>query len=601
MRSDQDALPNTSSEPPSRIRTYGRILSYIKSYRGAFLLSLIATVLFAISQASLASLMQPLLDGTFIEKDPFYMRWIPIIIAGVFVLRAVTDFASNFGMAWVANNIMRDVRTQLFAHTLHLPDTTLNGVPSGRVQSIFIYNTQQMLSASTNVLSVLIKDSLVILGLIAFMFYQHWQLSSIILLLVPLIAYITQLINKRLKRLTTELQSHTGEIGQQVNEALSAHRELKIYRITDLALNRFDQANNKVRQTTMGVTRARLVSSQTTLFVTVLAMSGMIYAAIYFSNQGSLTVGMFISIFTAMAMLLSPIKRLTTMNELLQRGISAAEVVFDWIDQQAEPLSDHIQSDDQNIDTKAYRGDITLENVSVRYPDNEAYALRDISIRFPFGTTTALVGLSGGGKTTLMHLLPRLIEPSDGQIQFNGHDIKTINRTTLRRQISYVGQYPILFDTSIAENITLDPRTANDPKAQSRIQKALEDANAASFVQSLRDGTQTIIGPNGARLSGGQRQRLALARALYHDAAYLLLDEVTSALDASAEQQIQTALDQLHGQRTIIMIAHRLSTIRNADQIIVLDQGRVAERGTHDELIAHPGPYADLVAQQNNL
>lgn len=604
--SSNSSTPEPHSGTPQRTATsrrvtYFRLLSFLKPYRGRFLLAIVATAFYAAAEASLASLMQPLLDGTFINKDPFYIRWIPILIAGVFIFRSIMSFASEMGMQSVSTKVIRDIRQQLYARTLQLSDNQLSQAASGEVQSLFVYNAQEMLNATTNVLTTLIRDSLVIIGLVGFIFYQHWQLACILLIIVPVIVLVTRLVNIRLKRLSATLMTATGSIGQRVNETIAGHRELKIYDAGNMAEDRFADANETVRRTTIGVTRARVIASQLSMLVTVVAMSAMIYAAIYYANHGALTVGKFISIFTAMAMLLAPIKRLTTVNELLQRGITAAERVFEWLDLPGE-LDDaptlNVHSKDQRPTALPPQADIHFRNISVQYPGKSERALDTLSLTIPFGKTTALVGQSGGGKTTLLHLLPRLVDPSDGVIYLGEQPFSTIQRAELRKAMSYVGQFPVLFDLSVIENIRFTLGIPDDAATLQRVERALDDANALDFVTQLPDGLHTAIGPNGSTLSGGQCQRLALARALYHESPYMLLDEVTSALDAESEQKIQTALAKLHGRKTIIIIAHRLSTIRNADQIVMMSDGKIVEIGDHQTLMAREGDYHALIKQQ---
>jgi subfamily B ATP-binding cassette protein MsbA len=594
---------STNKQKPKRFDTYKRLLSFIKPYWKTFALAILATIFYALAESSLAGLMQPLLDGSFIEKDPFYIRWMPIIIALVFIFRSLMAFSSTIGMESVSTNVIKDIRQQLFDTTIHLPDQVLHKTASGKLQSIFVFNAQEMLNATTNVLTTLIRDSLVIIALVGFVFYQHWQLATILFLIIPFVALITTWVVARLKRLSKNLLDSTGDIGQQVNEALLGHREIKIYSATEMVSDQFRQNNAKVRRSMLGVTRARVIASQTTMLITVIAMSLMIYAAIYYAGRGEISVGKFISIFTAMAMLLPPIKRLTKVNELLQRGITAAEDVFEWIDSPKESLNTPQAKAALNasLTKNSLSEDIKINQLSLQFPNTEQSILNNISLTIPAKKMTAFVGPSGGGKTTLLHCIPRLIEAQSGSICIGDRDIKDIPRETLRSHMSYVGQFPVLFDLSIAENIALSARGTGKQGItfnEEAVKTALEAANAWQFVDQLPQKMHTKTGPNGASLSGGQRQRIALARALYRDSAIILLDEATSALDTESEIKIQQALEKLQSHKTLVLIAHRLSSIRNADQIAVINSGKIIESGSHQELMQLNSSYAHMVKQQ---
>jgi subfamily B ATP-binding cassette protein MsbA len=445
------------------------------------------------------------------------------------------------------------------------------------------------MNAATDVVVTIIKDSLIITGLLAYALYLNWQLSLVAFLIVPPTALVIGYFSRRMRRLSRSVQDSIGNITRVVQEAINGNREIKIFGGEDYEAHRFQKLNNWIRRYRMKVAVASSVTVPIVQVFTVAALSIVVYFASLQSQADEITVGEFVALITALALLSSPIKRLTKVNVILQRGLAAAESVFALMDENPETDTGRIVIGD-------CRGEIEFRNIAYTHYGSDQPVLQDINIKIAAGETVALVGPSGGGKTTLVNLLPRFYNPTAGRILLDGVDIHDIKLTSLRDHIAYVGQHIILFNDTIAANIAYGAqKTAYDEEA---ILEAAEKAHALEFIEQFPAGINTLIGENGVRLSAGQRQRLAIARALIKNAPILILDEATSALDTESEKVVQLALETLRSGRTSLLIAHRLSTIENADRILAIKEGRIVESGTHSELLQQDGIYASLYKTQ---
>ncbi len=567
---------------------YLRLLGYVRPYTRIFALSLAGTTVVAITEPLVAALIKPLLDGSFVEKDPHSIRVMPLLLVTVFIVRGIADFLGSVAMNWIAHRVVMDLRDGLFARLLTLPTRHFDDHSAGTLLSRLTYDVTQVMTASTQALVTLVRDGLAVVGLLAWMLYLNWQLSLLAFLIAPGIGLIMRVISQRLRRLSRELQELMGEMTRVIDEVLQGHKVIKIFGGQDYERNRFNRINNRVRQFNLKLVAASEGSGPLVQLLAIIALGSMIYLASLQSAADQITVGGFVSLFGAMAMLLAPIKRLTKVNEQLQRGLAAAESIFALLDEPAEP----------DRGTRAIGravGRVSFRAVSHRYRAEGAEVVRRLSLEVHPGETIALVGPSGSGKTTLMSLLPRFYEPDSGDILLDGAPIRELRLAELRANIAYVSQDIVLFNDTVAANIAYGAGFRAD---EADLVRAAERAHAMEFIRELPQGLHTLIGENGARLSGGQRQRIAIARALLKNAPILILDEATSALDTQSERKVQQALDALREGRTAFVIAHRLSTIETADRIVVLDKGSIAEIGTHAELLARGGLYASLYQMQ---
>jgi subfamily B ATP-binding cassette protein MsbA len=578
---------SASTQTAGRV-IYRRLLAYVWPHWRAFFIAIAALILVAATEASFAAFLKPMMDGSFVDKDPEIIKLTPFVLIGIFLLRGGAAFVSSYLMSWVAQKVICTLRGEMFEQLLRLPVNFFDNTPSGTLISKLIYDVQQVARASTDVVTTLVRDSFTVFGLLGWMFYLNWQLASILMLGTPLIAQAIHVINRRFRRYSTRIQNSMGNVAQIAEEAIDGQRVVKTFGGQEYEQTRFTQANEKNRRLNMKMAATNAASVPVVQMVAAVASAIVITIALKQVAQDALSVGSFMSFIASMMMLHSPMKRLTKIASSLQQGIAAAESIFAFIDTPAE-------RDQGTCELVRSNGAVRYQNVSFSYGDDKCHVLHDIALDIAPGQSVAFVGRSGSGKSTLASLLARFYDVSEGQIQIDGHDIRDIPLEQLRNQMALVTQHITLFNDTIANNIAYGSLGEASREA---IISAAEAAHAMEFICELPDGLDTMVGENGVLLSGGQRQRLAIARALLKDAPILILDEATSALDTESERHIQAALEKLMQNRTTLVIAHRLSTIEKADNIVVMERGRIIESGRHAELLAHDGQYAVLYNMQ---
>ncbi len=574
--------------PAHSAALYRRLLGHVLPYRWEFLGALLAMILTAATEPMLPALLKPMLDKSFVHKDPLWMHWVPLMLMGLFVVRGIANFLSKWAMNWVGNKVVMDLRELMYGRLLTLPVRYFDDHPGGTLISKLIYDVSLVMTAATTVVTNLVTDFFVVLGLLGWLLILNWKLTSITLLAAPPIAWIIRKLNIRLRAVNRDNMTAMGQLTTVLDESVTCQKVIKIFGGFTVETERFHSTSNQVRRLNMKHAAASAATVPLVQFFAALAVSTIVWMATLQANADETTVGGFVSFITAMIMLLAPLKRLSDLSESLQRGLAAAESVFDLIDQPAE-------EDTGTVRLERTQGRLQFEHVSFVYPRNPTPALEDFHLTIETGETVALVGASGSGKSTLAQLIPRFYSPSSGRILLDGHPLETLSLTSLRSQIALVSQEVVLFNDTVYRNIAYGP--LRDVPEQ-RIREAARAAHALDFIEGLPQGFETLLGENGARLSGGQRQRIAIARALLKNAPVLILDEATSALDSESERAVQAALDTLMKGRTTLVIAHRLSTIRHAHRIVVLSEGSIVEQGTHDALVVLNGHYARLLQAQ---
>ena len=575
-------MPATGSE------IYKRLLRYVAPYWRPFAVAIVAMVALAATEPAIPALLRPTLDGSFVDKDLSAVGTMAVLLVVVFFVRGVSSFISAMAMAQVAGRVVMDLREAMFARLMMLPNAFFDRQSTGMLVSRISFNAMQVSEAATHVLTVLVRDSLAIIGLLAWMFYLEWTLTLVALITGPMVVYIARYFSRRLRQMSHRVQDNMGAITHVVEEVLGGQQVVRVFGGEQHEQHRFGRVANDARRFSVKFAMAAAATAPVSQFVTSIGLATILYVAAHRSAGGDMSVGTFVSFFTAMGMLFSPLKRLTGVNARLQKGIAAAQSVFELIDETGEP-------DEGVMELGRARGELAFENVSFAYPGETASAINDIDFAIAPGQTVALVGASGSGKSTLVKLVPRLYAATAGRVLVDGEEIGAYTLSSLRRNVALVSQDVILFNDTVANNIAYGPLRETPREA---IVEAARAAHSLEFIEALPQGFETVLGERGMRLSGGQRQRIAIARAFLKDAPILVLDEATSALDSETERHIQAALDALRRDRTTMVIAHRLSTVERADRIIVMTQGRIVETGTHASLLAGGGVYAGLYRMQ---
>ncbi len=581
---DQDQL----KPAVSGLDLYRRLLRYIVPYRSAFIASILSMALFAMTDTGFAALMKPMLDGSFVERDPESIRLIPVMLIGLFVLRGITGFISTYCMIWVGRNIVRDLRGNMFNHMLELPVTFFEGTSSGQLLSKMTYDVEQVAQAATNVITIMVRDTLTVIGLLAWMFYISWRLALLVIVITPIVAFVIRYVSRRFRRISQSIQDSMAGITQRTGEMIDGQRIVKLNGGQMSENQRFSADNNWNRKQHMKIASTTAASAPILQLLLAVVLSAIIMMATSNALEGKVSVGGFMSFIVAMMMMMAPIKRLTTVNSALQKGIVAARSIFGLIDQPAE-----IDEGEQRLENT--KGHICYKEVTFQYDTSNRPALKHINLEIKPGESVAFVGRSGSGKSTLVSLLPRFYPMQKGVITIDDLDIRSIDLKNLRKNIALVSQDITLFNASIKDNIAYGTDADDET-----ILNAAKMAHAWEFINELPDKMETTVGEDGVLLSGGQRQRLAIARAFLKDAPILILDEATSALDSESEKYIQESLSQLMQQRTTLVIAHRLSTVEKVDRIFVMENGSIVEQGSHQELLQKEGHYARLHALQQS-
>ncbi|WP_318417129.1 lipid A ABC transporter ATP-binding protein/permease MsbA [Photobacterium leiognathi] len=577
----------TQSTEKSSRDTYKRLWPYISVYKAGLAVAVIALIINAVGDTLMLSMIKPLLDesfGGFDKIDSDFLAMMPIYLIGLMILRGVSGFVSTYCLSWVSGNVVMTLRRQLFQHFMKMPVAFFDKESSGALLSRITYDSEQVASATSSALVSIVREGASIIGLMALMFWNSWQLSAILIVIAPVVAFSIRTVSKRFRKISRNMQDAMGSVTSSAEQMLKGHKVVLSYGGQEVEKQRFDNVSNQMRRQTMKLVSAQAIANPVIQVIASLALVVVLILANTPSLRAELTPGTFAVVFGAMFGLMRPLKALTSVTSQFQRGMAACHTLFELMDLETE-------KDNGKVEVQRVKGDVEVKNVTFTYPTKDAPALRNVSFNLPAGKTLALVGRSGSGKSTIANLLTRFYDIDSGEINLDSVEIRDYKLANLRDQVAVVSQNVHLFNDTIANNIAY---ASHDAYSRADIERAAELAYAMDFIKDMDNGLDTVIGENGVSLSGGQRQRLAIARALLRDAPVLILDEATSALDTESERAIQSALDELQKDRTVLVIAHRLSTIENADQILVVDDGEIVERGTHAELISHDGAYAQL-------
>jgi subfamily B ATP-binding cassette protein MsbA len=567
-------------------QTWRRLIGYLRPHRGVFSLGLLGAMLFSASMVSFTAFAKVFGDGTFENRDPRTIVWLPLALIGLFFLRGIGDFTQTYCMGYVGRRIVKRMRGQIFERMVQLPIGYYDRNISSVLLSKLTYNTEQVGQAATDSVTVAVRESLTVFGSIAALFIVNTRLAFISLTMGPLVAWLVTIINRKFRRYSRRIQDSMGDITRVAKETLDAPRLVKVYNAQDYQNAQFEAVNEHNRRSHMRLVLTKGLSNPVVQMVMALGSAVVLSIAISDAVHHRSTMGDLLAFLVALVGISQPLRSLVSVAGPLQQGIAAGQSIFELLDEPAEPQGGSL------VATRV-RGDIELDHVSFSYPVGKGVTLRDVSLKVPAGGVLAIVGKTGSGKSTVVNLLPRFYDVNEGSVRIDGHDVREYQLTNLREQLALVSQDVVLFNDTVRANIAFG---RNVPAAA--IEDAARAAHVMEFAQSLPAGLDTMVGDRGVLLSGGQRQRISIARALLKNAPILILDEATSSLDTESERIIQGALERLMHNRTTLVIAHRLSTVEKADRILVLVAGQVAETGTHAELLALDGHYASLYRQQ---
>jgi len=571
---------------PSQV--YKRLLGYAWRYSTTFMLAIVGMAVVASTEAGFAWIMKPMLDGTFVNKDPEVIHWLPFGLLGIFIVRGIGGFVSTYGMEHVGRNIIRDMRKQMFTSLMRLPTAFYDQISSAQLTSKLIYDVERVAQAATNAVTIVVRDTFTIIGLLGLLFYTSWKLAVVFLLLGPVITLLVVAVSKRFRRISQRIQSSMGNVTQLSQQITEGHRVVKIFGGENCEDRQFAKANEYNRRQNMKLAATRAISVPVSQFLGACGLAVILFVATSPEMLQALTVGTFMSFVAASMMLLAPMKRLTMVQSTVQQGIAAAQSVFLLLDEESE-------KDTGTRTIEKAQGKLEFRNVSFAYASSDHAVLSDINFTAQAGEVVAIVGRSGSGKSTLVSLLPRFYDVVEGEILLDDVPLKELKLENLREQISLVSQDIVLFNDTVVNNIAYGSLSEH---SEEEIIAAAKAAHALEFIEAMPNGFQTMVGDKGVLLSGGQRQRIAIARALLKDSPIIILDEATSALDTESERYIQDALGALMKSRTTLVIAHRLSTVENADKILVMRDGRIVESGSHAELLVAGKDYASLYQMQ---
>ncbi|KQN67889.1 lipid A ABC transporter ATP-binding protein/permease MsbA [Rahnella sp. R3(2024)] len=569
-------------------QTFRRLWPMITPFKAGLIAAAIALVANAASDTFMLSLLKPLLDDGFGKADRSILLWMPLVVIGLMIVRGVSGYISSYCISWVSGKVVMHMRRRLFGHMMRMPVAFFDQQSTGTLLSRITYDSEQVASSSSSALVTVVREGASIIGLFIMMFYYSWQLSVILLVIAPIVSVVIRVVSKRFRNISKSMQNTMGQVTTSAEQMLKGHKEVLIFGGQKVETQRFDKVSNRMRQQGMRMVSASSISDPIIQLIASLALAFVLYAASFPSVMETLSAGTITVVFSSMIALMRPLKSLTNVNSQFQRGMAACQTLFSILDMEQE-------KDEGKLEVKRAKGDVEFKNVTFTYPGRDIPALRDISFDLPEGKTIALVGRSGSGKSTIANLLTRFYDIQEGQILMDGHDLREYTLSSLRDQVALVSQNVHLFNDTIANNIAY---ARTDMYSREEIEKAATMAYAMDFIGKMDQGLDTVIGENGVLLSGGQRQRIAIARALLRDSPILILDEATSALDTESERAIQAALDELQKNRTSLVIAHRLSTIEKADEILVIEDGRIVERGSHTALLEERGVYSQLYRMQ---
>ncbi|MGN8164959.1 lipid A ABC transporter ATP-binding protein/permease MsbA [Pantoea vagans] len=569
-------------------QTFGRLWPMISPFRLGLLVAGVALIVNAAIDPFMLTLLKTLLDDVIGQKNPGILVWMPLVIIGLILIRGVSGYLSSYCISWVSGKVVMALRCRLFSHMMGMPVAFFDQQSTGTLLSRISYDCEQVASSSSGSLVTVVREGASILGLFVMMFYYSWQLSLILLVLAPIVSLAIRIVSRRFRRISKNMQNTMGQVTSHAEQMLKGHKEVLMFGGQQVESDRFGQVSNNMRRQGMKMVSATSLSDPIIQLLASSALAFVLYAASFPSVMATLTAGSISAVFSAMLMLMRPLKSLTNVNAQFQRGMAACQTLFAILDMEQE-------KDEGTRVVKRATGNIEFRDVTFTYPVAETPALQQINLTIPAGKTVALVGRSGSGKSTLASLLTRFYDIDSGEILLDGHDLRDYTLASLREQVALVSQHVHLFNDTVANNIAY---ARTDVFSREEIEKAAEMAHAMEFVNKMDNGLDTVIGENGVLLSGGQRQRIAIARALLRDSPILILDEATSALDTESERAIQSALETLQQNRTTLIIAHRLSTIEKADEILLVDEGEIVERGSHQQLLQQNGAYARLYQMQ---
>nr|WP_207628767.1 lipid A ABC transporter ATP-binding protein/permease MsbA [Photorhabdus cinerea] len=569
-------------------QTFRRLWPIISPFRIGLIVAAVALIINAAGDTLMLSLLKPLLDEGFGKASSDVLKWMPLIVIALMVMRGLSGFVSSYCISWVSGKVVMQMRRRLFGHMMGMPVSFFDQQSTGTLLSRITYDSEQVASSSSSALITVVREGASIIGLFILMFYYSWQLSLILIVIAPVVSWVIRSVSKRFRNISKNMQNSMGQVTASAEQMLKGHKEVLIFGGQKVETERFNKVSNNMRQQGMKMVSASSISDPIIQLIASFALAFVLYAASFPEIMDTLTAGKITVVFSSMIALMRPLKSLTNVNAQFQRGMAACQTLFAILDMEQE-------KDEGKLELKKADGNIEFRNVTFCYPTKEQPALQNISMHIPAGKIVALVGRSGSGKSTIANLLTRFYDVNEGSILLDDHDLREYTLSSLRGQVALVSQNVHLFNDTVANNIAY---ASENQYSREEIERAAEMAYAMDFIRKLDNGLDTMIGENGVLLSGGQRQRIAIARALLRDSPVLILDEATSALDTESERAIQAALDELQKNRTSLVIAHRLSTIEKADEILVIEDGHIVERGNHLSLLEKNGVYSQLHRMQ---